>query len=127
MRELHAPAELDLATERLIEAVRRRAAAHLETPGGLTPSQCRDVERLMRVARALLGAGESNRPYVDLPLETGAEPTLLQEVESVEIPELLARRTSAELQRVLRGHRDAQEAVDAEAEKILEREAILMG
>src|SRR4051794_38674811 len=64
MIQSHEPAILDLAVISLHDAIRRVAARILMDPGALEVMHFRRVERLMRLAIALGGAGRG-LPFVE--------------------------------------------------------------
>src|SRR3954469_19113309 len=120
MIQSHEPAILDLALMSLHDAIRRVAARLLETPGALEVAHFRRVERLMRLAVALAGAGRGP-PLVEFHgLPPAAGPGALPEILSVRLTDLLAARASDHLSAALEGDPDALRAVEQEAERLLE-------
>jgi hypothetical protein len=84
----------------------------------------RAVERLMRIAIALAGAG-SGLPYVEvhgIPPSDGAQE--IPELFSVELTDLLAARAADRLPGALRGDPAALCALEQEAERLLKTEDI---
>ncbi|HEX8203169.1 MAG TPA: hypothetical protein VF590_22020 [Isosphaeraceae bacterium] len=128
MIQPHEPAILDLAVLGLQAAIRRAAARILEAPGDVTVADYRRVERLMRIALALAGAGSSRMPHVQVHgLPPGAEPGALPELLSVDLTDLLAARAGEHLAAAPRGEPAALRAVEHEAERLLESEDIQLG
>jgi hypothetical protein len=124
MIQSHEPAILDLAIISLHDAIQRVVARILEVPGVLESAHYRRVERLMRIAVDLAGAG-SGPPVVEfhgLPPEPGrgGPPDLL----SVKLTDLLAARASDHLAAALQGDPAALLAFEREAERLLETEDI---
>jgi hypothetical protein len=124
MIQSHEPAILDLGLISLHEAIRRVTARILEGPGALEVTQIRRVERLMRIALDLAGAG-NGMPLVEFhgipPVAGhGAPPEIL----SVNLTDLLAARASDHLPAALEGDPDALHAFEQEAERLLEIEDI---
>jgi hypothetical protein len=124
MIQSHEPAILDLAVIGLHNAIRRVAARTLEAPGELDMTDFHRVERLMRIAIALAGAG-GGPPLVEFhdippPAGTGALPEIL----SVKLTDLLAARAADHLAVALEGDPKALRAVEQEAERLLGTEDI---
>jgi hypothetical protein len=116
-----------VAVAGLHEAIRRMAARTLGQPGPLGVAEFRRVERLMRIAIAVAGAGE-HTVYVEThAAPTGSEPGALVEPHSVELAGLLADRASGHLPGALRGDPEALRALVQEAERILETEDVQLG
>jgi hypothetical protein len=120
----HEPAILDLAVQSLHGAIRRVAARILSAPGTLDARQLGRVERLMRIAAALKGAGGEMPQvhYHGVPPVAGlpAEPETL----SVNLSDLLAARASDHLGAALEGDPHAIRGVEQEAERLVETEDI---
>jgi hypothetical protein len=115
---------LKLVVSSLNDAIRRLAARTLETPGALDVTHYRDVERLMRIAIALAGAG-NRTPFVEYHgIPATAEPESLPEIVSVDLVDLLAARAADHLLGALRGDPEPLRALEQEAERILETEDI---
>jgi hypothetical protein len=128
MIQPHEPALLDLAVLSLHRALRRVAARMLEAPGELTAAHYRRVERLMRIAIALAGAGSTRLPHVEIHgIPPGSDPTALPGLLSIDLTDLLAARAGEHLPAALRGEAEALRAVEQEAERILETEDIQLG
>jgi hypothetical protein len=124
MIQSHEPAILDLALICLHGAIRRSAARLLERAGELDVTTIRRVERLMRIALDLAGAG-NGLPLVEFhgvpPMPgRGAPPEIL----SVPVTDFLAARASDHLPAALEGDPQALRAFEQEAERLLEREDI---
>jgi hypothetical protein len=121
---------LNLTVSSLHQAIRRLAARTLEAPGALGTGQFRQVERLMRIAIALAGAGRG-LPFVEvhgIPPSVGpADPGALPELFSVKLTDLLAARASDHLNDALGGDPEALRALDKVAEKLLTTENIQLG
>jgi hypothetical protein len=121
----------NLAIASLQRAIRRVAARILEAPGALSVSQYRRVERLMRIAIALAGAGRG-MPTVEvhgLPPtgEPAANAGALPELFTVTVTDLLAARAADQLPAALQGDAVALRALDQEAERLLETENVQLG
>jgi hypothetical protein len=128
MIQSHEPAILDLAVLSLQTAIRRAAARLLEAPGEMTVAHLRRVERLMRIAIALAGAGSTRMPHVQIHgIAPGSDPAALPELLSIDLTDLLAARAGEHLSAALRGEAEALRAVEQEAERILETEDIQLG
>ena len=124
MIQPHEPAILDLAVISLHDAIRRVAARILEAPGELEVTHFRRVERLMRIAVALAGAGRG-LPLVEfhgIPPVDG--PGSLPEILSVKLTDLLAARAADHLAAALEVDTEALRAFEQEAERLLETEDI---
>jgi len=128
------PREADintLAIESLHKATRRQAVRILEAPGALGASQYRQVERLMRIAIALAGAGRGIPTVQVHGLHPGgeqaAEPGALPEVFTVTLTDLLAARAADQLAAALEGDSEARRAFEQEAEQIILKENIQLG
>jgi hypothetical protein len=124
MIQSHVPAILDLAVFSLHGAIRRIAARHLERPDELDVTTIRRVERLMRIALGLAGAG-NGLPVAEFhgipPISRrGAPPEIL----SVPLTDLLAARASDHQPAALEGDPEALRAFEREAERLLETEGI---
>jgi hypothetical protein len=124
MIQPHEPAILDLAIISLHQAIRRVAARILSDPSALEPTHFRRVERLMRIAIDLAGAGKG-LPLVEFhglpPLGgSGALPETL----SVNVTDLLAARAADYLPTALEGDPEALRAFEHEAEMLVETEHI---
>jgi hypothetical protein len=123
-------AMLNLTVSSLHQAIRRLAARTLEAPGTLGAGQFRQVERLMRIAIALAGAGRG-LPFVEIhgipPSAGPADPSALPELFSVKLTDLLAARASDHLNGALGGDPEALRAIDKVAEKLLTTENIQLG
>jgi hypothetical protein len=124
MIQAHEPAILDLALISLHGAIRRIAVRHLDGPEKLDVATIRRVERLMRIALDLAGAG-NGLPVVEFhgipPMSRrGAPPEIL----SVALTDLLAARASDHLPAALEGDPEALRAFEREAERLLETEDI---
>jgi hypothetical protein len=118
------PAIHALAVAALQSAIRRKAVRLLEAPQtqGVTP--LRLVERLMRIAIALAGAG-SHFPTVQVHnLPPATESSELPEVVSFNLPDLLAARAADSLPAALQGDPEALSVLEREAERIIETEDI---
>jgi hypothetical protein len=124
MIQSHEPAILDLAVISLHDAIRRVAARTLEAPGELDVAHFHRVERLMRLAVALAGAGRGSPvvEYHGLPPVAG--PGSLPEILSIRLTDLLAARASDHLAAALEGDPGALRAIEREAERLLETEDI---
>jgi hypothetical protein len=113
----------------LLTALRRLSARLLSGQAEPTVAQYRLVERLMRIAIALAGAGNVRHPYVqprqDVPDETGS--ILLRQVTKVELPDLLASRAADQIAAAFAGDETARAKVEAVAEHILLTEDIQLG
>jgi hypothetical protein len=124
MIQSHEPAILDLAVISLHGAIRGIAAGLLEGPGELDVTTIRRVERLMRIALDLAGAG-NGMPLVEFHgIRLVVGPGALPETLSVPLTDLLAARASDDLPAALKGDPEALRAVEREAERILETEDI---
>jgi hypothetical protein len=124
MIQSHEPAILDLAVTSLHDAIRRVAARILEAPGTLEVTDFRRLERLMRIAVALAGAG-SGMPLVQFRgVPRVAGPRVPQETLSVNLSDLLAARASDHLGAALEGDPQALRSFEQEAERLLETEDI---
>jgi hypothetical protein len=124
MIQSHEPAILDLALISLQGAIRRIAARLLEGPGELDVRTIRRVERLMRFADDLAGAG-NGLPLVEfhgIPPRAGrsAPPEIL----SVKLTDLLAARAAEQLPAALEGEPEALRTFEREAARLLETEDI---
>jgi hypothetical protein len=124
VNQSHEPAIVDLAVISLHDAIRRVAARILEAPGTLEVTHFSRLERLMRIAVALAGAG-SGMPLVQfhgVPPIAGspAQPEIL----SVNLSDLLAARASDHLGAALEGDPQALRGYEQEAERLLETEDI---
>jgi hypothetical protein len=121
---------LKLTVGSLQSAIRRVAARSLEAPGALSVGQFRQVERLIRMAIALAGAGRGI-PFVEVhgipPAEREANPEALPELFSVKLTDLLAARAGDHLSAALEGDAEALRAFDQAAEKLLLTENIQLG
>jgi hypothetical protein len=119
MIQQHEPAILDLAVITLHDAIRRVAVRILEAPGALEVTHFRRVQRLMRIAVDLAGAG-NGLPLVQFHgIRPGASPGARPEILSVNLTDLLAARASDHLPAALEGDPEALRAFEREAERIL--------
>jgi hypothetical protein len=124
MIQPHEPAILDLGVISLHDAIRRMSARILEAPEELELTRFRRVERLMRIAIALAGAGRG-LPLVEFhSIPPVAGPETLPEILSVNLTDLLAARASDHLPAALEGDPEALRAFEQEAEQLLETEDI---
>jgi hypothetical protein len=124
MIQSHEPAIVDLALFSLHSAIRRIAAALLDGPGELDVPTIRRVERLMRIALDLAGAGKG-MPVVEFHgIRLVVGPGALPETLSVPLTDLLAARASDDLPAALEGDPEALRAFEREAELLLETEDI---
>jgi hypothetical protein len=124
MIQSHEPAILDLAVISLHGAIRRIAAALLEGPGELDVTTIRRVERLMRIALDLAGAGKG-MPLVEFHgIRVVVGPGALPETFSVPLTDLLAAWASDHLPAALEGDPEALRTIERDAERILETEDI---
>ena len=130
MSQTDEAAILKLTVSTLQKAIRRVAARTLEAPDALDAGQFRQVERLMRMAIALAGAGRGV-PFVEVhgikPSEGAADPAALPELFSVKLTDLLAARAADHLSEALTGDPDALRAFDKVAERLLATENIQLG
>jgi hypothetical protein len=121
---------LELTVSSLHKVIARLAVRNLEAPGAAGVAQFRQVERLMRMAIALAGAGRG-LPFVEIhgiPATEGASnPGALPELLSVKLTDLLAARASDHLSEALAGNPEALRAIDKVAEKLLTTENIQLG
>jgi hypothetical protein len=88
----------------------------------------RRVERLMRIAIALSGAGSTRAPHVkihNLPSEGGSD--TLPAILSIDLADLLAARAAESLPGALRGEPEALLALVREGSHLLETEEIQLG
>ena len=119
-----------LTVSSLHQVIRRLAVRSLEAPGALDVGQFRQVERLMRMAIALAGAGRG-LPFVQvhgIPSSDPAhQPGALPELFSVKLTDLLAARAADHLSGALEGDPEALRAIDKVAEKLLTTENIQLG
>jgi hypothetical protein len=120
-----------LAVSTLQQATRRLAIRMLEAPGALGPSHYRQVERLMRLAIALAGAGRGI-PSVQIhgipPTgRPGSDPGALPELLTIRLTDLLAARAADHLSAALEGDAEALRAFEMEAERIIDTENIQLG
>ena len=118
------PAILDLTIMSLHDAIRGVAARLLEAPGELEVTHFRRVERLIRLAVDLAGAGRGLPRAEFHGLPPAAGPGALPEILSVHLTDLLAARASDHLSAALEGDPEALRAVEQEAERLLETEDI---
>ncbi|HWE36818.1 MAG TPA: hypothetical protein VG406_09650 [Isosphaeraceae bacterium] len=113
----------------LLNALRRLAARLLSGEAEPTVTHYRLVERLMRIAITLAGAGNARHPHIqihqDAPGDESA--TLLPRVTRVDLPDLLAARAADHLPAALAGDESARAQVEAIAEHILLTEDIQLG
>ena len=120
----------DLAVSSLQRAIRREASRILEAPEAMDVTQFREVERLMRIAIALAGAGD-RVPFVEvhgIPPAIGlGEPEDLPRVFTVDLTDLLAARAADHLPEALQGEPEALRAFEQEAERLLATETIMLG
>ena len=124
MIQSHEPAILDLALISLHGAIRRIATGLLEGPDELDVTTIRQIERLMRIALDLAGAG-NGMPLVEFHgIRLVVGPGALPETLSVPLTDLLAARASDHLPAALEGDPEALRAFEREAEWILETEDI---
>jgi hypothetical protein len=124
MIQSHEPAILDLTVISLHDAIRHVAARVLEAPGMLEVTRFSRVERLMRIAVALAGAG-SGMPLVQFHgVPAVAGPPAAPEILSVNLSDLLAARASDHLGAALEGDPQALRGFEQEAERLLETEDI---
>ena len=124
MIQPHEPAILDLAIDSLHQAIRRVSARILSDPSALDATQFRQVERLMRIAVDLAGAGRG-LPLVEyhgLPPIGGSG--ALPEILSVKVTDLLAARAADYLPTALEGDPEALRAFEQEAKMLVETEHI---
>jgi hypothetical protein len=121
---------LKLTVGSLQNAIRRVAARILEAPGALDTGQYRQVERLMRMAISLAGAGRG-LPVVEVhgipPSAAPGDPGALPELFSVKLTDLLAARAADHLSGALEGDAEALRAFDKVAERLLLTETIQLG
>ena len=119
-----------LTVTSLQNAIRRVAARILEAPGSMNVSQFRQIERLMRLAISLAGAGRG-LPFVEVhgipPSASPGDPAALPELFSVKLTDLLAARAADHLSAALEGDADALRAFDKVAEKLVTTENIQLG
>jgi hypothetical protein len=123
MIQQHEPAILEVTIMTLQDAVRRVAARLLEAPGALEVIHFRRVERLMRLAVALAGAG-GGAPLVEFHGLPPAGPGALPEILAVKLTDLLAARAAEHLPAALEGDPEALRAFEREAERLLETDDI---
>jgi hypothetical protein len=121
---------LKLTVGSLHNAIRRLAARVLEAPGTLSVGQFREVERLMRMAIAVAGAGRG-LPCVEVhgipPSASPGDPEALPELFTVKLTDLLAARAADHLSAAIEGDPEALRAFDKVAEKLLTTENIQLG
>jgi hypothetical protein len=121
---------LKLTVGSLHNAIRRVAARILEAPGTLDTGGFRQVERLMRMAISLAGAGRGV-PFVEVhgipPSASPGDPAALPELFSVKLTDLLAARAADHLSAALEGDAEALRAFDKVAERLLTTENIQLG
>lgn len=106
-------------------AIRRQAVTILQAPDAIEPRGFHDVERLMRMAVAMLtpGVGVPPKVYIHragLPPQPGTPPELLL----VDLTDLLAARVGERLGLALEGDPAALAAIEEEAAAILATEDI---
>jgi hypothetical protein len=124
MIQSHEPAILDLAIISLHGAIRRAATRLLEGSGELEVTQICRVERLMRIALDLAGAG-NGLPLVEfhgIPPAAGMRE--LPEILAIPLTDLLPARAADHLPAALEGDPEALRAFEEEAERLLETEDI---
>ncbi len=112
-----------VAVRSLVEALRRLAAKQLAAPYGLDTAHARLVERLMRIAIAVAGAGPRAVPKVmihNLPAGPDEPPQILP----VSLPDLVAARASDHLVPAVGGDEAALEELVKTAERILATEDV---
>jgi len=118
---------LNLAVKSLHRAICRVVARTLEAPAAPTISQFRQVERLMRVAIALAGAGRGMPTVQVHGIPASGGPDALPELLSVNLTDLLAARASDHLSAAVQGDPDALHAFEQEAERLVRTENIQLG
>lgn len=124
MSKANDPAIQELLVRCLHHAVRRAAIQTLQVPGVLGLAYLSRVERLMRIAIALAGAGHG-MPYVQIHgLPPAEESDSLPELLTVPLADLLAARASDHLAGALSGDPDSLRALDEEADRLLVTENI---
>jgi hypothetical protein len=120
----------DLAVLSLHKAIRRVVARILESPEPLGLVHFREIERWMRIAIALAGAGD-RVPYVEVhglpPVSGLGEPEDLPRIFTVDLTDLLAARAADHLPEALQGEPEALRTFEQEAERLLETETIMLG
>lgn len=113
------------AAQVLRTALRRLAARLLLGEAEPTVIQYRLVERLMRIAITLAGAGTARHPYVQIhEAAPGGEETLLPKLTRIDLPDLLVARAGDRFAAAVDGDESARQAVEAIAEQILLTEDI---
>jgi hypothetical protein len=121
---------LKVTVTSLHQAIRRLAARTLAAPGALSVGDFRQVERLMRIAIALAGAGRG-LPFVEVhgipAAEVATNPGALPELLSVKLTDLLAARASDHLSDAVQGDLNALRSLDKVADKLLTTENIQLG
>jgi hypothetical protein len=110
----------------LLTALRRLAARLLAGQAEPTVAHYRLVERLMRIAITLAGAGSARHPYVQMRDDSPGDETatLLPRSTRVDLPDLLASRAADQIASALAGDETARVKVEAIAEQILLTEDI---
>ena len=114
----------ELAVNSLHQAIRHLSARILEDPGSWEVEKMRRVERLMRIAIALAGAG-NGIPWVEvhgIPAKGG--PGDWPEILSVTLTDLLEARAADHLPGALQGDPEALRELARVAERLLEAEDI---
>jgi hypothetical protein len=127
MSQLDEASILNLTVKSLHQAICRIAAGTLQAPGTTAVSQFRQVERLMRMAIALAGAGRAMPTVQVHGIPATGGPDALPELLTVKLTDLLAARASDHLAAALEGDPEALRAFDQEAERLIRTENIQLG